>query len=142
MKAGSDKVIMLIDDNEIDNYINKKFIEDKQIAREILVKTTVWDAIKYFESEKDNNKLPELILLDMNLPALNGYDFLNRFYDLNLVGKKKSRIAILSSSDGDEDIMRVKNHPLVVNYFIKPLSPEALDTIKTLLDYEEKYPIS
>jgi response regulator of citrate/malate metabolism len=90
----------------------------------------------------DNEKLPGLILLDINLPALNGNDFLNRFYDLNLAGKKKSRIAILSSSDRDEDIMKMKSHPLITHYFIKPLSPEALDTIKTLLDYEEKHPIS
>jgi len=142
MKAGPGKIIMLIDDNEIDNYINKKFIEDKNIASEILVKTTVWDAINYFESGLNNEKLPVLILLDINLPALNGYDFLNRFYDLNLAGKKKSRIAILSSSDRDEDIMEIKNHPLVAHYFIKPLSPEALDTIKTLLEYEEKYTTS
>jgi response regulator of citrate/malate metabolism len=133
MKEETDKMIMLIDDNEIDNYINRKFIEDKNITKNILVKTTIADAIKYFDPEMDDGRIPELILLDINLPALNGYDFLQRFYDLNLSHKKKSCIIILSSSDSDDDIMAMKSHPLVSDYFIKPLTPQALNIIENIL---------
>jgi response regulator of citrate/malate metabolism len=58
---------------------------------------------------------------------------LKRFYDLNLSRKKKSCIIILSSSDSDDDILAMKTHPLVRDYFIKPLSPEALGIIENIL---------
>ncbi|MFL5728151.1 MAG: response regulator [Cytophagaceae bacterium] len=134
MKPAESKMIMLIDDSDIDNYINRKIIRDHEITDNILILTTAFEALKYFKSNPGEEKIPNLILLDINLPALSGYDFLKKFGELAPFVRNKSKIVIVTSSDRQEDMDRMKSHPLVKDYFVKPLTSEALNTIKAILE--------
>jgi CheY-like chemotaxis protein len=134
MKPPESKMIMLIDDSHIDNYINKKIIRDHQITDNILILTTAFEALKYFKANQEEENIPSLILLDINLPALSGYDFLKKFGELAPFVRNKSKIVVVTSSDKEEDMHQMKNHPLVKDYFVKPLDNEALNTIKAILE--------
>lgn len=128
------RIVMLVDDSEIDNYINKKFIEDRGIATHVIVMGTADKALKYLKDQKNNTEeIPDIILLDINLPAINGYGFLEEFIKLPEPLKEKCKIAILSSSDKDEDFDQMKSYEIVKKYFVKPISDEALMEIKDII---------
>jgi response regulator of citrate/malate metabolism len=130
----TESLIMLIDDSPIDNYINTRMIEQAALTKNILVMETVQKALKYIRDvEVDERKLPDLVLLDLNMPVVNGFNFLNEFKSFPENIRKKCKIIVLTSSDKTEDIHNIINNPLVKRYMIKPLSQESLDDLKKLL---------
>lgn len=120
---------------KIDNYINKKFIEDRGISDNVLVMGTAEKALRYLRDRLTNlEEIPDIIVLDINLPAITGYGFLKEFRKFPDMVKQKCKIVVLSSSDKDEDITHMEIDPLVLRYFVKPLSDEAMRQIKELLN--------
>lgn len=79
----------------------------------------------------DGDNLPEIIFLDINMPILNGWEFLDLLnsHDLN----KLPKIYMLTSSISPEDVNKSENHPLVTGYFTKPLSLDKLSELKNSL---------
>lgn len=112
--------ILIIDDQEITNFINRKILINAGFEGEIHEFTNPHAALDYL---KENN--PSLILLDLNMPELSGIDFLTSMQNLNLTTKT----LILSSSNrqSDKDIcLKFKN---VFDYFIKPLNKQNLNQL-------------
>ena len=84
-------IVMLVDDNDTDNFINKRVIELTGFANDIIVKNSGKSALEYLENEKDNlEKLPDLIFLDINMPMLDGWEFLSSLSKLNIQEKINS----------------------------------------------------
>jgi CheY-like chemotaxis protein len=129
-----EKLIMLIDDNQIDNFIHKTFLQSREIADNFVVIGTAFEAIGYLSNQKDISKIPDLILLDINLPAVSGHDFLKEFEEFPAAIKNKTRIIVLSSSDKEEDMIRMNNNPFVKKFLLKPLTEESLKSIKACLN--------
>ena len=123
-------IVMLVDDNGIDNFINKTMIE-QSFTNNIVIKNTVKDALNYLKQETDKlQNIPDLIFLDINLPALSGFDFLKEYESFPDSIKSKSKIIVLSCSDKPEDIEQMMNNQHVKDYLVKPMSPEALEKIR------------
>jgi len=124
---------LLIDDNETDNFIHSRIIEITAFAAKIEVKESAIKALEFLQQNQDNHRnLPEIIFLDLNMPYMNGYDFLAHFEKLSDTVKNKCRICVLSSSDHEADIARIQTNPFVSHYFTKPLSVQALDELKQI----------
>ena len=79
-------------------------------------------------------KLPDVILLDINMPVLDGWQFLDDFK--NIIFAKKIVVFIVSSSIDPQDLEMVKNYPILKNYIIKPLSANKLKQASELIDNE------
>jgi CheY-like chemotaxis protein len=125
--------ILLIDDDLITNYLNKGLIEHYNIAKEVVIKNNGRDALYYLMREcKISNQYPDLILLDLKMPIINGLEFLNEFQRVSHNIKKDIVEVILTSSKDPDDVMTLKNKG---NYFYvnKPLTGEKL------LDIHHKY---
>ncbi|HXA01940.1 MAG TPA: response regulator [Cytophagaceae bacterium] len=123
-------MVMLVDDSGIDNFVNKTMIK-QNLTDNIVIKDTVKDALNYLRMESDKiQNIPDLIFLDINLPALSGFDFLKEYENLSESIKNKSKIIVLSSSDKPEDIEQMMSNKYVKDYLIKPMSPEAIENIK------------
>lgn len=121
------KKIMIIDDNEIDNYIVKVLIKNNFIAEEILEFNNGMKAIEYLEKNKDiTENLPEIILLDIYMPYIDGFEFIEKLSKVDSNFTDKCKICIVSSSINDNDILRSKLSNSVFNYVSKPISPEFL----------------
>ncbi len=124
------KKVMLVDDNEIDNIINEKIIEANGFADSILVFKTGQEALDYLaENQNDDESLPEIIFLDINMPIMDGFQWLEDFERFTDLVKTKCRIIMLSSSISPKDIDRAASSRYVKKYLNKPLNSRYLDAI-------------
>jgi CheY-like chemotaxis protein len=127
-------LVMLVDDNDTDNFISQKIIELNGFADRVIAKNSGKSALEYLEAnENDLDALPDVIFLDINMPIVDGFVFLFEFERFNDDLKKKCKIAILSSSDNKRDIERIVDNDYVVKYITKPLTQDALGEISSVL---------
>lgn len=127
-------LVMLVDDNDTDNFISQKIIELNGFADRVIAKNSGKSALEYLEAnENDPSALPEVIFLDINMPIVDGFVFLFEFERFNDELKNKCKIAILSSSDNKRDIERIVDNDYVVKYITKPLTQDALVEISSVL---------
>lgn len=129
MKPTRFRKVLLIDDNEIDNFINERMISSSNFSDEVVVKTSTDEAIGYLKGLDNPNDFPRIIFLDLNMPGRDGFEFLKDFETLDLHLKETARIVVLSSSISPEDINRASTNPHVFKYVNKPLSEKYLDAI-------------
>lgn len=126
--------ILLIDDNATDNFISQKILEKYGFSNTIVAKTSGQSGLKYLQDLSNTPQdIPDIIFLDINMPVVDGFMFLYEFEKLPLSCKMKCRIAILSSSDNQNDIRRIVDNRFVRGFITKPLSMDALDEICPLL---------
>jgi CheY-like chemotaxis protein len=120
--------ILLVDDDEINNFISIKLIKKAVANAEISACLNGRFAIEELvETQKqDIDKLPDFILLDINMPIMNGWEFLDEYKRLNIDPSGKSKIYIISSSVFSNDINKARSYPLVKNFISKPLSVEKI----------------
>ena len=124
------KSVMLIDDNEIDNIINEKIIEANSFAENILVFQTGQEALEFLNSNQDNESdLPEIVFLDINMPIMDGFQFLEDFEKFSEKVLEKCKIIMLSSSISPKDIDRAASSKYVKKYLNKPLNARYLEAI-------------
>ena len=121
---------MLVDDNEIDNIINEKIIEANSFAESILVFQTGQEALDYLKNNQDSaEELPEIVFLDINMPIMDGFQFLEDFENFSETVRGKCKIIMLSSSISPKDIDRAASSRYVKKYLNKPLNARYLEAI-------------
>jgi CheY-like chemotaxis protein len=122
------KHVLLIDDNEINNYITKAIITKSNIAEKITEMTSAIDALEYLESLNNPSEFPDVIFLDLRMPEMDGFGFLDAYIKLSKTNKQ-SPVFILSSSTDQNDMQRALQYPVVKKYFSKPLHESMLENL-------------
>ncbi|MGN6177854.1 MAG: response regulator [Mucilaginibacter sp.] len=128
--------ILLVDDDEINNFISIKLIRKALFNAEITACLNGKFAIDQLVEmqRKGADKLPDYILLDINMPIMNGWEFLDEYKRLNIDPDGKTKIFIISSSVFSNDINKARSYQLVKSFISKPLS---VDKIKEMFTIEE-----
>lgn len=122
--------VVLIDDDAIDNLINQKIMESNNFAENIQVFKTGQDALDYLQNtEATPDQLPDLIFLDINMPIMDGFQFMEKFEALSTTIHDKCKIIMLSSSISPRDIDRAASNRFVKKYLNKPLNARYLQAI-------------
>lgn len=118
--------VLLVDDDRIFNLLSSKVLERMGIVNEIHVAMNGQEAIDlinhYFLGSKT---LPDIILLDLSMPIMDGFGFIEAFRKLKLQGKNDVRIIVVTSSQNPEDVERVRAMG-VSDYLTKPITQDAL----------------
>jgi len=122
--------VLLIDDSEIDTFVTRRLIECTGFSSDVLVRHSAIEALEYLKSPLNSETLPEIIFLDINMPFMNGFEFIQAFDDLPESTKRHCEVIVLSSSYHTDDIEKMTSHPQVKKFITKPLSKEALNQIQ------------
>lgn len=116
------EILCVVDDDKIFTFLLRKIIEKAQIARQIIFFENGQEAIDYLTLNKaDVMKLPQLILLDINMPILDGWQFLQEYGKLKPEVSDPITICVMSSSGEEEDYNRAMHSGHVMDYLQKPL---------------------
>ena len=122
--------LALIDDDETYQFIAKHTIMNLNIVDRLKIFSNGKEAIDYLRSKlHDPSQLPDVILLDLNMPVMDGWDFLERYLMLEPRIGKKIHIYIVTSSVDPVDVERANRINAVTDYFVKPLTRDKLVSI-------------
>jgi CheY-like chemotaxis protein len=136
--------ILLIDDDEPTNFISQMIIEEADCAAEIQIAYSGGEALDYLTSQgtstsgQNTYPRPDLIFLDINMPAMNGWEFLQKYNNLEKEHKGNIVIIMLTTSLNPDDRLRSKDFPDVSGFENKPLTRVKLDALLKK-HFPEKY---
>ncbi|MBF2708918.1 response regulator [Flavobacterium soyangense] len=130
------ETVLCIDDDPITLMLCKMVITKASFSKEIATAKNGEEALKYFNTLNQTNsdyelkKHPQLIFLDLNMPVMGGWDFLESFSTTEYSDYNKIKVIILSSTIDPEDLEKSKKYPMVIDFLSKPISKEMLEYLK------------
>lgn len=130
--ASKFSIVMLIDDSDIDNFINQRMIEGCNFADRIYVHTSSKSALEFLRNIRMvggtviKEVMPQLIFLDVNMPIMDGFQFVEEFDKFGGDIKANCKIVMLTSSINPVDVENSKRSSSVIRYVNKPLSKSVL----------------
>lgn len=123
---------MVVDDDPVSCFINEKIIAEARLSEHSHLVHNGKEALDFIE---DNCKVvyvapkcPDLIFLDLNMPVMNGFEFLDAFENLDFGAKKAIQIVVLTSSTNPIDVERIQQYK-ILGYLNKPLTVDRLQTL-------------
>ncbi len=127
-------IICIVDDDNVYQFTTTRAIETHKLAKKILVFSDGEEAIQFLMDNIANKEhLPDVIFLDINMPIMDGWQFLEEYVMLKPKIGKKITIYMISSSVDPVDLARAKKISEISDYIVKPINPEMLKEIINLL---------
>jgi len=116
--------VVLVDDNKATNFIHTKFLKESEAVKKVQAFQAGSEALAFLDAAKE---LPELIFLDINMPTMDAWEFLEEYRTLKTnVGAK---IILLTTTISPEDERKLKNYPEVEQMLYKPLNIETITKV-------------
>lgn len=131
------KKLVVIDDDPIDHFVMKHALRGNNYfdtTTYTIYGSLVLDYIEEHKTEPE--KLPDVILLDLNMPRFSGWEFLERMQEISSGIRKNIKVHVLSSSIRPVDKENAERYPFVRSYMSKPLSPEMVEKL-TIRQYAD-----
>ena len=131
--------ILCVDDDPITLMLCKKVITKASFSNEIITLQNGEEALNHFNTLKHTNNKdksitrPQLIFLDLNMPVMGGWEFLDHFINPEFSEFNTIKIVILSSTIDPEDMKKSKKYPMVIDFLPKPISISMLEYLKDKL---------
>ena len=124
------KCIMLVDDNPDDNFYHQRVIKKFDPSYIVVTKQRGLGALEYLRAKKDSgNTHPDLIFLDINMPGMNGWEFIQEYNKMDKEFQSHIIVVMLTTSDNPDDKMKAKLFEGVSDFKTKPLTKEMLEDI-------------
>jgi CheY-like chemotaxis protein len=127
MAASSIQTVFLVDDNEVDLFVQRRFIEMKKYAGNIVTFTSPSKALEALTGNPAH--VPGVLFLDLNMPMINGFEFLEQVREFSQDLFNRLRVVVLSSSNNQMDRERAFGFSNVIRFIPKPLTSQGLDEI-------------
>lgn len=122
--------ILLIDDDEATNFLHKYIIEKEQFANNVVCMKSGQEALNYLTSKVDNNyPQPDLIFLDINMPGMNGWEFIEEYKQIDKAQRGEKIIVMLTTSSDPFEREKAKAIDQINLFKSKPLTVDMVSTI-------------
>ncbi|MCW3127280.1 MAG: response regulator [Bacteroidetes bacterium] len=121
------KCILLIDDNPHDNFFHERAIKAYDETEIVVTKDSGAEALEYLKAKTGPHS--DLIFLDINMPAMNGWEFLQQYSQLDKTVREQTIIIMLTTSANPSDIEKGQKNAFVSDYITKPLTKEKMQLI-------------
>ncbi len=119
--------ILLIDDSESDNFIHSRIIKKAGVAAKTTIKYSGEEGLEYLRTLiNEDYPRPDLIFLDINMPGMDGFEFLEHYENLEVVQKADVVIAMLTTSTSPDDRNKADNYKMLQHFDNKPLTEASL----------------
>jgi CheY-like chemotaxis protein len=127
--------VLIIDDSNMDRILSEEIIKNDMFSSHITSCSSVREGLSYLLSVTSHSeKLPDVILLDINMPMLDGFDFLDSFLRFPEEVRRQCTIFMISATNSPAELRRITTYPIVRKFFTKPLTSETLNIIRTELE--------
>ena len=131
-------LVALIDDDEIVKFIESKVIESTNVVNRIKTFSNGEEAINFLKSNSKNlDSLPEIVLLDLNMPVMDGFEFLKKYIMLKPKLGKKITIYVVSSYISPTDTERINRISEVTDYIVKPITKEKFEKATAIIQLHD-----
>lgn len=120
---------LLIDDSDIDLFIQRRFLEVYHFSRSLITYKSADEALTWLQTVNDTAS-PDIIFLDLNMPKTDGFAFLDRFAQLPQNITSKTKIIILTSSNSKADVEKAMANKNVVHFITKPIKQSDIEALK------------
>ena len=119
--------VLLIDDSDADNFLHSRIIRKSGIAERIVIKNNGIQALDYLTTAIEGTyPRPELVFLDINMPGMNGWEFLEEYKSLPKDQKARVIVCMLTTAYSEKDKEKAKAYDIIDGYLGKPLNQEKL----------------
>lgn len=119
---------MLVDDNKIDNFFHERVIKKYDPEISVIAIPFAETALEYLK-ETNARQQPELIFLDINMPGMNGWEFLEEYQKLPAENQQSMIVVMLTTSENPDDRAKALTHDILSDFRSKPLTKEMFDEV-------------
>lgn len=122
--------VCIIDDDHIFIYGVKRLMEETSFCKDLIIYKNGLDALEDLQKKaKEGADLPSIIFLDLNMPMMTGWEFLDEYLQIEGDDPANSSVYIVSSSIDPKDLLRIKDYNVIRNYILKPVTSDDLQNI-------------
>ena len=128
---------LLIDDSDIDLFIQRRFLEVYSFSETLVLYNSAEEALSWLKEMKGGEVAPDVIFLDLNMPEIDGFSFLNNFKKLPQEVLDKCKIVVLTSSNSAKDREQAFTFSNVIQFITKPIKQSDIEDLKNLINQND-----